>query len=91
MVQYCSMVKGSCRGKGCDFWARVKIRKLPLDELVANIRESIAECESNGGLLKDEAIREYWTQLGIKNMDRLCKEEPDLCTKMMDAEMLAKG
>jgi hypothetical protein len=90
MVQYCTMVKGPCRGRGCDFWAREKIRKLALDELVANIRESIVECVNNGGISKDEAIREYWTQVGIKNMDRVCEEEPDLCTKMMDAEILAK-
>jgi hypothetical protein len=85
------MVKGPCRGKGCDFWARIKIRKLSLDELVAQIRESLVECENESSMSKDEAIREYWTQIGIKNMDRLCKEEPDLCTKMMDAEVLVKA
>lgn len=90
MVQYCPMVKGFCRGKACDFWARIKIRKLSLDELVLSIRESIVECDSENSMSKDDAIREYWTQIGIKNMDRVCKEEPDLCTKMMDAEVLAK-
>jgi hypothetical protein len=84
------MIKGLCRGKSCDFWARVKIRKLSLDELVLSIRESIVECESTNSMSKDEAIREYWTQIGIKNMDRVCEEEPDLCSKMMDAEVLAK-
>ncbi|TFH10824.1 MAG: hypothetical protein E4H14_01855 [Candidatus Thorarchaeota archaeon] len=90
MVQYCPMVKGLCRGKACDFWARIKIRKLSLDELVLSIRESIVECESKNSISEDEAIREYWKQIGIKNMDRVCEEEPDLCTKMMDAEVLAK-
>jgi hypothetical protein len=85
------MVKGPCRGKGCDFWARIKIRKLSLEELVAQIRESLVECENENSMSKDEAIREYWTEIGIKNMERLCKEEPDLCTKMMDAEVLAKA
>ena len=89
MVQFCPMVKGFCRGKGCDFWARIKIRKLSLDELVSNIREYIVEYTGNP-MSKDEAIREYWAQIGIKNMDRVCEEEPDLCTKMMDAEVLAK-
>ena len=84
------MVKGFCRGKGCDFWARIKIRKLSLDELVSNIKESFVESDDNGGAAIDEAIREYWTHLGIKNIDRVCEEEPDLCTKMMDAEILAK-
>ncbi|MGY5871431.1 MAG: hypothetical protein RTV72_04220 [Candidatus Thorarchaeota archaeon] len=89
MVQFCPMVKGFCRGKGCDFWARIKIRKLSLDELVLSIREYIVEYTGNP-MSKDEAIREYWAQIGIKNMDRVCEEEPDLCTKMMDAEVLAK-
>ena len=84
------MIKGLCRGKACDFWARIKIRKLSLDELVLSIKESIVECESENSMSKDEAIREYWKQIGIKNMDRVCEEEPDLCTKMMDAEVLAK-
>ena len=91
MVQYCPMVKGPCRGKSCDFWARIKIRKLSLDELVKNLQDSIVECENNGGKSKDEAIREYWAQIGIKNMDKVCEEEPDLCTKMMDAEVMAKN
>ena len=92
MVQYCPMVKGPCRGKSCDFWARIKIRKLSLDQLVSNIKESLVECNSNnGGVSIDEAIREYWAHLGIRNMDRVCEEEPDLCTKMMDAETIAKN
>jgi hypothetical protein len=90
MVQYCPMVKDLCRGPACDFWARVKIRKSSLDELVSGIRESIVECETKNSMSIDEAIREYWAQIGIKNMDRVCEEEPDLCTKMMDAEVLAK-
>jgi hypothetical protein len=85
------MVKGPCRGKGCDFWARIKIRKLALEELVRDIQDCIVECENNGSKTKEEAIQKYWTQIGIKNMDRVCEEEPDLCTKMMDAEVLAKG
>jgi hypothetical protein len=90
MVQYCPMVKGLCRGNACDFWARVKIRKLSLDELVLSIKESLVECEAENSMSKDDAIREYWKQIGIMNMDLVCEEEPDLCTKMMDAEVLAK-
>ncbi|MHA1862796.1 MAG: hypothetical protein ACTSWA_03425, partial [Candidatus Thorarchaeota archaeon] len=84
------MVKGACRGKGCDFWARVKIRKLSLDELVKGIRESIVECKANNSMPIENAIQEYWSQIGVRNMDKLCVEEPDLCTKMMDAEVLAQ-
>jgi len=90
MAQYCSMVKGPCRGKGCDFWARIKIRKLSIHELASQIRESLVECDNENSMSKNEAIQEYWAQIGIKNMDRLCEEEPDLCMKIMDAEVLAR-
>ncbi len=90
MALYCVMVKGACRGKGCDFWARVKIRKLSLDELVTGIRESIVECQTKNSMPIEDAIREYLSQIGVRNMDKLCAEEPDLCTKMMDAEVMAQ-
>lgn len=90
MALYCVLVKGACKGKGCDFWARVKIRKLSLDELVIGIRESIVECTSKNSMSIEDAIHEYWFQIGVRNLDRLCVEEPDLCTKMMDAEVLAQ-
>lgn len=90
MALYCVMVKGACRGKGCDFWARVKIRKLSLDELITGIRESIVECNIKNSMSLEDAIQEYWSQIGVRNMDKLCVEEPDLCTKMMDAEVLAQ-
>ena len=90
MVQYCVMVKGACRGKSCDYWARVKIRKMPLEDLISGIRDSIVECNSKNSTSKGEAIREYWYQIGVRNMDRLCMEEPDLCIKMMDAEVMAQ-
>ena len=89
MALYCVLVKGACKGKGCDFWARVKIRKLSLDELVTGIREFV-ECNNKNSMPIDEAIRQYWLQIGVRNMDKLCEEEPDLCTKMMDAEILAQ-
>ena len=90
MAQFCPMVKGPCRGKACDFWARVKIRKLPLEDLVTGIKDTIDECNGKNSMSVDDAIREYWNQIGVRNMDRLCLEEPDLCTKMMDAEVMAQ-
>jgi len=90
MPLYCVLVKGTCRGKTCDFWARVKIRKLSIDELVVGLGESIAKCKSNKTMSIEEAIQQYWTNIGVRNMDKLCVEEPDLCTKMMDAEVLAQ-
>ena len=90
MVQYCPMVKGLCRGNACDFWARVKIRKLSLDELVTSIKEYLMEHYTENPKSEDDVIRDYWKQIGVKIMDRVCEEEPDLCTKMMDAEVMAK-
>ncbi|MBN2229394.1 MAG: hypothetical protein JW779_07340 [Candidatus Thorarchaeota archaeon] len=91
MVQYCVMVKGPCRGKMCDFWARIKIRKASIEELVVGIRESIAQCNSTQSMILNDALREYWTRMGIRNFERLCEEEPDLCAKMIDAELQAQS
>jgi hypothetical protein len=90
MAQYCIMVKGPCRGKSCDFWARVKIRKLSMDELVTDIRDCVEECKNNNSMKLDDALRKYWFHIGIQNLDRLCNEEPDLCAKMIDAEVRAQ-
>jgi len=90
MVQYCVMVKGPCRGKSCDFWARVKIRKLSMNDLIADIRESIKECNNTKSVRLNEALRKYWFEIGILDLDRLCREEPDLCAKMIDAEVRAQ-
>jgi hypothetical protein len=90
MAQFCVMVKGPCRGKSCDYWARIRIRKTPVEELASGIRECIMNRKQKDSIRWDEALREYWSQLGIRNLDRLCDEEPDLCAKMIDAEILAQ-
>jgi hypothetical protein len=90
MAQYCVLVKGPCRGKSCDFWARVKIRKLSMNELVNAIRESIMECKNTKSVELDDALRKFWSQIGIMELDRLCDEDPDLCAKMIDAEVRAQ-
>jgi hypothetical protein len=84
------MVKGPCRGKSCDYWARVKIRKRTLNELIAELQDCIVECRSTKSMKLDEALRKYWLQIGIRDMNRLCSEEPDLCAKMIDAEFQAQ-
>jgi len=89
MAQYCVMVKGPCRGKSCDFWARVRIRKLSMNELIIDIRTYIEEWKNTKSMKIDDAFREYWCQIGIQDLDRLCHEEPDLCAKMKDAEARA--
>jgi hypothetical protein len=84
------MVKGPCRGKGCDFWGRVKVRKASVEELAADIRQVIVKCESQNPKTLEDALREYWHVLGIRNMERLCEEEPELCAKMTEAELQAQ-
>lgn len=91
MAQYCVMIKGPCRGKSCDFWARIKIRKLSMNELVNDIRECVAKCNNTKSANLDQVLREFWLQIGIVNFDRLCSEEPDLCAKMIDAEIRAQS
>ena len=90
MVQYCVMVKGPCRGKSCDFWARVKIRKTSVEEILAGIKDAITNCQIENSLQLTEAIQKYWIQLGVRNLERLHEEEPDLWSKMMQIEHLAK-
>jgi hypothetical protein len=80
------MVKGPCRGKSCDFWARVKVRKISVTEMVAEIREALVS-EMNGcHLTHEEALHRFWLSLGIQDMDRLCYEEPQLCKKIRKVE-----
>lgn len=86
MVQWCVMVKGPCRGKMCDFWARVKIEKMPIEEMIANLQASISKCNTGDDATIEDALSTYWNDLGIKSMDRLCREEPDLYKKVKEAE-----
>ncbi|MHA2383463.1 MAG: hypothetical protein ACXACT_12885 [Candidatus Thorarchaeota archaeon] len=87
---HCVMVKGPCRGVFCDFWGRVKIRKSSVEELAAGIRQVIMMCDSQDAMTRENALREYWHVLGIRNMERLCEEEPELCAKMTEAELQAQ-
>ena len=91
MAQFCVLVKGPCRGKSCDYWARIKIRKASVEELASGIRECIVECKTTTAVPLDKALRDYWSKLGIRNFERLCEEEPALCTKMAKAEVLAQS
>jgi hypothetical protein len=66
----------------CDFWARVKLRKKPIDELVVDALESIKNCDDQNAKSADDAIKEYWSIFGVRNLTLLCREEPDLCDKL---------
>jgi len=73
----------------CDFWARVKIQKKSVEELADDIRESIAECEEGNIKTIAEVIQTYWSDLGVRNMSKLCEEESNLYEKIKQAENLA--
>lgn len=80
------MVKGPCRGRKCDFWARVKIRKSTIDRLVEDLVTSIVVCYAEGRYDIEDAFHQYWTLVGVRDREVLCVEEPELCGKMRAAE-----
>ncbi|MHA1963986.1 MAG: hypothetical protein ACXACG_12795 [Candidatus Thorarchaeota archaeon] len=86
MAAFCVMVKGPCRGKMCDFWAGVRLRKLHIDELVQDLRINISSCEEDTSSSLDDAFSRYWTNFGFKDLRRFCEEDPELCSKMKQAE-----
>lgn len=90
MALFCVLVKGPCRGKKCDFWARVRIRKSSVGELAAGIRAVVVECQGENPMTLEDALREYWHVIGVRDMKKLCEEEPDLCAKMTEAEVQAQ-
>jgi len=84
------MVKGPCRGIYCDYWGRVKIRKSSIEELAAGIRNSVMKCQRDESMNLKDALHEYWYMIGVRDMKKLCEEEPDLCAKMTAAEVQAQ-
>ncbi|MHA2133976.1 MAG: hypothetical protein ACW99J_08905 [Candidatus Thorarchaeota archaeon] len=80
------MIKGPCRGESCDFWARVKIRKASVSEMGEEIRNVMFSDTDECRLTLDEAIQRYWLSVGIQSMNRLCREEPELCEKIKRVE-----
>jgi hypothetical protein len=76
------MVQGPCRGKMCDFWTRVKLKKTSVDDLVQEVLLRVRECDNPGHSSLDDALIESWTAIGVRNIRRFCEEEPDLCSKM---------
>lgn len=84
------MVKGPCRGSFCDFWGRVKIRKSSVEELAAELRTVVVKCQGEDSMTLEDAVREYWRVIGVRDMKKLCEEEPDLCAKMTEAEIQAQ-
>lgn len=70
----------------CDFWARVKLRKMTTDEIALDMYLSIRECDNPGHTRLDDVIIEYWAGFGVRNIGRLCEEEPELCSKIRQVE-----
>ena len=90
-MSFCVMVKGPCRGKQCDFWARIKIRKRSVEELVRNLNDSITECKDNTGFDLKITFNQFWYEIGVRDMEKLCHEEPDLCAKIKEVEDRVKS
>jgi hypothetical protein len=70
----------------CDFWARVKLRKRTTYEVAQDMYLSIQKCDNPGHTKLDDAIIKYWASFGVKNIGRLCEEEPELCSKIVAVE-----
>ena len=83
---WCVMVKGPCRGGRCDFWARVRLGKQTVDEIVDDILDIMAPHGNCSRLEIEKALDNYWHAIGIKEMDLLRQEEPDLYAKMKQVE-----
>ena len=84
---YCPLTRGICRGtKMCDFWARVKLDKKSVDEIVKDLREGVEKHGGNNGRTVREAIDRHWLLSGIKSMELISKEKPALFAKIQLAE-----
>ncbi len=81
MNHWCTMVHGPCRGKACDFWARVKLKHATVDELFEQISHDIVQC-IEGQHAIGPAIDRYWKGFGLNSLERLHKEEPELFEKV---------
>lgn len=55
------------------------------DDVTQDMYLTIQECDNPGHTNLEDAIIEYWTSFGVKSVARLCEEEPDLCSKMKNA------
>jgi len=86
MSNYCVLVKGPCRGKNCDFWARIRIDQQTIKSIIQEATRNIKACKKSELGSKRAAMDEFWSQLGVKDMERLCREEPDLCKKIQRVE-----
>jgi hypothetical protein len=86
MEDWCVMVGGPCRGKNCDFWARIKIKKKSVDEMTGEILARLQEQKEETPKAFKQAIQEYWECLGVKNRTILRKEKPEIFAKMMEVE-----
>ena len=84
---YCPLVRGQCRGtKLCDFWARVKLEKKSVEQLVEGINKDFVENGENNGRPLRKDVDRYWRLFGIKSMDVLSEEKPHLYAKIKQVE-----
>lgn len=86
MDDWCVMVGGPCRGKNCDFWARIKIKKKSVEEMTEDIIARVNGRTKEEDITPEQAIQDYWDCLGVKNRKVLRKEKPGIFAKMMKVE-----
>ncbi len=85
-MNWCVLTHGPCRGKMCDFWARVRLNKMSIDEIQAAV-ESWLEMHSKDHCEDLDAMFEQcWSALGLRDLNRLQREDATLFSKIVCVE-----
>ncbi|MGQ4871097.1 MAG: hypothetical protein ACP6IT_04595 [Candidatus Thorarchaeota archaeon] len=89
-MAWCVLFKGPCRGNACDYWARVRLRKMDVAEITTRLVDFIEKHGTDGTPAYEHAIGAFWRDFGVKSIERLQQEEPELYAKMREAEVRAQ-
>ncbi len=87
----------------CDYWGRVRVRKASVDDLVRMLTQSLEAHRQTRPRVQNErtgssdhrefrqVAEEFWRGMGIKDRDRVCQEDEELCLKMRTVEEICIG
>jgi len=89
-LAWCVLFKGPCRGNACDYWARVRLRKMDVAEITTHLVDFMGKHRTDDTPTHEHTIDAFWKDFGIKSIERLRQEEPDLYAKMREVEMRAQ-
>ena len=89
-MSWCVIVKGPCRGRKCDYWERVRLRKTPIHELADTMTQFLERRREEPDCTFDELTLQFWREFGIKDLDLLCREDYELCRKMKRVEEMCR-